>query len=114
MATPTLSKEDFLKLIPKPTVEKGELKGIGTVSVRQITVGERDRLEQSLQGKDLTDIRARILISCLVDDEGNSIFDYGDINIINSFPAYVIEPVINVATKLNAISASDIEELKKK
>jgi len=108
-----LTRDQFFAAVPAPATEDVEVPGMGTVRVRMLTVGERCRLEDASQGKGVEGFRARIVVASAVDEQGKPLFHYGDVEKISAMPSYVLEPVVNAAVRLNAISAADIKDAEK-
>jgi len=115
-----LLKKDKLK------IEKVELEIDELVHIRQMTGRERDRFEQSLvkivKGKkgvtetqqSLEDFRAKLVVCCACDEEGKLLLLPNDVEALStSMSAYKLEKLVNVAQRLNNISAEDAEELVK-
>ena len=89
----------------------------GTVRVSTITGKARDRFETSLlnsKNKVTTDnIRAKLVASCLVDEQGKLLFSEADIEKLGNKNAKVLDQIFAVAQKLNGIGNAEVEELAK-
>lgn len=92
----------------------------GAVRVRCMTAAERDEYEQTLvategeaAGAHLRNIRARLIAMCAVDAQDKRMFSIADIEALGAKSARAMNRVFKVAVRLNALSAGDIEELKK-
>ena len=89
----------------------------GVVRVRTMTAGERDRWETALLDEKgevrEQDIRARLVSLTAVDGEGKRMFDDGDITALSAKSAAAMDRVFAAASKLNGLSAADVEELAK-
>ena len=83
------------------------------VNVRTLTGRERDRFEGQQSRDPYTDIRARLAVLCLVDDEGKQLFTAEDIPALTAKSSRALDRVFAVAVKLSGISKEDVEELKK-
>lgn len=91
------------------------------VFVRVLTGNERDSwetycLEQRKRYRSDTGFpgfRASLLVRCLVDNEGERIFLDTDVDELGAKPASLLDRLFTVATRINAVTADDIEELKK-
>ena len=69
-----------------------------------------------VDGKAVTNmhnVRAKLLVACLVDADGNLIFDDTDIERLGLKSSAALDRVFAVAQKHNAVSDDDIEELAK-
>ena len=92
--------------------------GNAWVRVRTLNASERDHFEASTvqrNGKKVTtnleNIRARLCLLCLIDEEGNRLFDEGDTFPLGGKSASALDRIFTVAQKLNGLRDSDVEEL---
>lgn len=90
----------------------------GVVWVRTMTGTERDRWETmafiSEDGKvraNEENIRARLVALTVCDFEGNLLFGIDDIEEVGKKSATAINRLFDAASRVNAVSASDIAEL---
>lgn len=91
----------------------------GEVRIRMLTGEERDQFEASMVElrKDGTtkanreNVRARLLILCIVNENGETMFNKADIKLLGRKSAKALERVVNACNELNGISEKDIEEL---
>ena len=88
------------------------------VRVRSLNASERDHFESSTivrNGRkvstNLENIRARLCLLCLIDEEGNRLFDEGDTFPLGGKSASALDRIFTVAQKLNGLRDSDVEEL---
>jgi len=85
----------------------------GSVLVRTMTGAERDAWEQSLAkgGKiDVSNVRARLVASCVVDEAGSLLFTAADAQALGAKSGLALERVAKVAQRLNAITEEALEE----
>jgi hypothetical protein len=108
-----LNREQFFAATPAIQTEDVEVPGMGVVRVRTVSVGDRCRLEFASEGKDREGYRARLVVASAVDEDGKPLFTYEDVDKINALPAYVIDPIVEAVMRLNALSASDVEDARK-
>jgi hypothetical protein len=120
-----MSKENLLKIkeailaaddLVTETVEVPEWSM--TVYIRSMTGAERDKFESSAfnatTGKVNADnLRAKLVSICLVDVDGNRIFSDKEAIELGGKSAKVLSRLYDIATKLNALSDADVEELAK-
>lgn len=89
----------------------------GDVMVATISGHARDRLEASVVGKNggqnLTNIRAKYVAACLVDEEGELMFSDTDIAKLGKKSAAALDRVFEVAQRINRVSEEDLEDLAK-
>ncbi len=90
----------------------------GQVKVKCMTGSERDEFETSIIGKDgernMSNIRAKLLIYTIIDDDGNRMFTTADVKALGDKSAAALDRVFDVAKRLSKIGEDDIEELEKK
>lgn len=73
----------------------------GTVRLRGISAADRDNFEAALaQTQDLTNIRARLVVMALVDEEGNRLFTDREAPALGAKNAVVINRLFEEARKL--------------
>lgn len=92
----------------------------GDVYVRGLTGSERDALEAGMlerKGKTtsirLENLRARLLSTTLVDEDGKSLFGPEDVVVLGSKSAVALERCFAVARRLSGFTEQDVEELTK-
>jgi hypothetical protein len=90
----------------------------GTVRVRALTGTERDAYEASMsqqRGKNyvrnLANIRAKLVVKCVVDDDGVRIFTDQDAPALGKKSAAALDLIFEVAAKLSRLSEEDVDEL---
>jgi len=88
----------------------------GLVRVRMLTAGERDKFETDVAGiggksKNMTNLRARLVVLTACDDALAPLFEPGDVEALAKKSAAAVDRVFSVAAKLNGFTSSDIEEL---
>lgn len=83
------------------------------VYVRQLSAYEQDDIEIKRFAKDGTPIvlnmRARYVSMCLVDEDGNRIFNEKDIHILSKKAGSVINRLIDKCAALNRLTEEDLE-----
>jgi hypothetical protein len=92
----------------------------GTLYLRVMSASERDAYEDEMyriKGKDVEvnrlNARARLLVRCLCDEQGTRLFSDDDAKALGAKSAKVMGKLFDRASKLNGLSASDVEELEK-
>jgi len=96
----------------------------GNVMVRELSASEQDAFEASFAEERQKaidagvpykpNVRGKMLVACVCDDQGKQIFQAGDEKAIGDMPAHELEPVINVADQLNKFTKVHKEILEKK
>jgi hypothetical protein len=115
-----LSREQILAAADLPREEVLIPEWGGTVWVRTLSAAERDAFEAAsvqARGKDrsvnLANLRARLAVLCLVDEQGQRLFTDTDAVALGQKSAKALAKVYDVAARLNGLSADDVEELAK-
>lgn len=109
----TLTKDQILEASDLKTEAVDVPEWGGSVNVRTMTGTDRDAFENSLvsldaEGKavqNLENMRVKLLVVTLVDDNGNRLFDSADIAMLGRKSTAAIERVYDVAARLNGIGA---------
>ena len=108
-------------------VDLSDIPGWGLVRVKDLTAGERDRIEQSLVqekvvfgagGKkrlkkevSLENVRAKFVAACVVDEAGAALFNEKDVRELSALNARAIDRLFHVIQERNGLSNADVEEL---
>ena len=92
----------------------------GEVFVRAMTAAERDEWEAGLvaeKGADPTarmrNLRARLAVLCVVTEAGERIFADSDADALGKKSAKALDRIFEVASRLNGLTAKDVEHLEK-
>lgn len=114
----TLSAEEFLAL--RPTVESVDIEGHGKVRIRGLSAEERDDYEQTLveRGPDgkvrtkrkYTNVRASLVMRCLVDENGERMFSDKDLGELGKVDGAIVDRLYDVARRLSGMSREAEEE----
>jgi len=115
-----LTKDQILKSDRKKSVDVDVKEWGGTVRLQELSASDRDLWENesfvlNAEGTGAKfnpkHARARLVVRCLVDDQGRRMFSDDEVAAIGSLSASTIQKLFNAARKLNAISDGDIKEL---
>lgn len=113
-----LSRDEILNIKDLPVEEVYVEEWQAWVRVRGLTAAERDQFEQSIvetRGKDtrvnLRNIRAKLVVLCCVDEQGNRIFRDEDAEVLGRKSAVALNRVFEVAQRLSGLRPEDVEEL---
>ncbi|HUT12400.1 MAG TPA: hypothetical protein VMY42_18015 [Thermoguttaceae bacterium] len=90
----------------------------GTVRVRTMTAGERDRFEERMWSggngeADKGIMRAFYVGSCTIDEDGKRLFTDEQMTALTKKSASAMDRVFDVVRKLSGLTAADMEELEK-
>ncbi len=87
----------------------------GKLRVAAISAGTRDIFDLALldvpENERRHHFRARLLVMTLMDDEGRPLYTVDDIPALSSIEARIIDPLVEVAMRLNGLSEQDREVL---
>ena len=118
-----LTKEQILAVQDVKPVAVEVSEWGGTVYVRPMSAGERDRWEGDLLergekrkesiGAAVENLRSFFLAKCLCDEDGNLLFGPGDVEALAAKNYKPIDRIYEVAQSLNGLSEADVEELEK-
>ena len=113
-----LSREDILGL--RPRMEQVEIEDVGKFTIRGLTAAERDDYEQGLLevGPDgqarlkklRRNVRASLVVRCIVDDAGERMFTDKDTEALGKVDGAVIDRLWDVARRLSGMSTEAVEE----
>lgn len=113
-----LSRDDILKAEDIVTEEIEVPEWGGTVTVRGLTGRERDEFEAGIMERrgrrmipNVANVRAKLVVRCCVDDEGNRLFKDADAEALGDKSAGATNRIYEVAARLSGMTDEDIEEL---
>jgi len=112
-------KQTILALKSRLKVEPVEIDGLDApIFVRGLNGRERDGFENACfqqRGKQRVmtteNIRAKLLVRAICDDQGARLFTDADENDLGTIPADILDRLFTVAQKLSGLAAGDIEEM---
>lgn len=101
-------------------VDVPELGDGAKLYLRVMSGTERDAFEAEsyrVNGKNVElnrqNFRARLLVRCLSDDQGKRMLADNDATALGQLPADLIDRLATIASRVNGMSAKDVEELAK-
>jgi hypothetical protein len=90
----------------------------GAVRVRGLTGSERDAFEGEViqrNGRDVKtntrNMRARLVVLSVVDEQGKRLFGFPDIEALGTKSARALDRIFSVAMRLSGLRDEDVEEL---
>jgi len=114
-----LSKDDIFKAEDLPTRDVDVPEWGGVVRVRALSGSDRDQYDASMnqaqpdgsvvrlpQGS-----RARLVALCVVDEDGNSMFNEFDVGRLGNKSSAALDRVITVISELSALTDKAVEEM---
>lgn len=112
----SLTKDQILKAADLQPVKVPVPEWGGDVFVRALNAGERDRFEASLfagaggsRKQDLTNLRAKLVVLCCVDDSGKRLFADTDVDAVSAKAGAAVDRVFVAAQKLNGMTSVEVE-----
>lgn len=100
----TAIRDRFLEAAKRRFTEV-EIAGLGLVRIRNLSEGERSRLEaathtdnQKEPGSGTAKWKARMIISAVVDDENQPVFNDSEIGIVLAMDAAISDPLYDAIT----------------
>lgn len=112
----TLNKNQILDA-PDSKVESFDVpEWGGTTHLRTMTGAERDAFEGSIvtgdgKARNLANIRARLLVKTICDENGQRLFEDADAPKLGAKSAAVLERLFVESQRMNRIGAKDVAEL---
>lgn len=85
----------------------------GSVWIRTVSAGERDRFEERHLVLKHQDYRARIVVLCCCDADGKPLFTEADVAAISELPSNVLDPIVEAASRINGVGSEAREEHRK-
>ena len=85
----------------------------GEVNVRELTAGEKERLEALYSGEHTGTIQATVVSMVVLDDNGERVFTDDDIGALSSMSGSAIQAIFKAATRLSGVTTEAREELEK-
>jgi hypothetical protein len=90
----------------------------GKVRLKVLTAAERDAFEATTvtskggkQKPNLANLRARLVARCLVDGNGNRIFESGDVARLGNKSSAALDRLFSKCQEINGFTEKDIEEM---
>jgi hypothetical protein len=115
-----LSRDAILQTNDLPTELVHVPEWGGDVYVRAMSGAERDAFEVAVvsnpgkhQTLNLANIRARLVATTVVDQQGVRLFTDADVAALGGKSAAALDRVVEVAQRLSAVSDGDVEQLAK-
>jgi hypothetical protein len=120
--TKLLSKAEILGKDRKKFIDVPVKEWEGSVRLQELSASDRDMWESesfnvapdgSTAKFNPKHARARLIVRCLVDEQGKRLFTDDEVAAVGSLSASTIQKLFNKARTLNAITDDDIKELEK-
>lgn len=112
-----LNGDAFRKKTPALAQETVKVPALGDeVIVSEMSASDRDAYEREASkfreaGADGVGIRARFLVRCLRNPDGTLMLRADEAPLLSRWPASVIDPLIEVATRLNGMGQKEVDKI---
>lgn len=81
----------------------------GAVRLRGLSAAERDDFEASIGvTQDLTNMRARLVVNCIIGEDGNRLFKNSDAKLLGEKNAVVVNKLFDKCRELSGMSDQDL------
>lgn len=108
-----LTRESILASDDLPREEVAIPEWGGSVFVRTMTAGERDRFEGWSQGDKFDRFRAKLAVLTVVDAEGRRLFSDDDVDALAAKSTKALDRIAEAAFRMNRFTKEDVEALAK-
>ena len=106
------TRQKLLNLVAVIPTEEVEIKGVGTVTLRGLNAGERDRWEQYIHStrdekRGVINFRASLVCRTILDEGGARAYtdSTADLDEISTLPAAVVDKLFTVSQRLSGLGA---------
>lgn len=112
---PLLTKAEILSAADLPTEDVPVPEWGGTVRVKTLTAGELAAFQDQFANgtRSIRVVRERLAAATIVDESGNRVFSDDDVAALSAKSGAALDRVFAAASKLNAITGRDVEQLAK-
>lgn len=112
-----LNKEAILAARDLTTEDVAVPEWGGTVRVRVMSGAARDSLNAKLRdgsgGIDLVGYRTRLLVRCIVNEDGSPTFSEAELDALNTKSSLAIDRIFAVADRINAVQPAAVDAAEK-
>lgn len=109
-----LKRSEILDIAPNlPRVVVNVPEWGGSVTVRGMTAGERDRFEMIVAEGKRANFRAWLAVFTVCDASGQRLFEDGDVSRLTAQPAAALDRISDAAIALSRFTKADVEEMEK-
>jgi hypothetical protein len=112
------SSDSIIDAGKRKTVEFEVPEWSGSILLRELSGRERDHFEASMIERrgnsvkqNLENLRARLISLCIVNEQGELLFNKADLNRLGNMPAAGLDRVFDKCQKMNGLTQEDVEEL---
>ena len=108
-----LNRESILKANDLKTIDVDVPEWGGTLRIRTMTGADRQEYYRVTAGKDGTpkNVMEALIVACAVDENGNSMFSFGDIRELSHKSAAALNRVFEKAAELNGLTQKSVDTI---
>lgn len=103
-----LAAKDSLPRETKTVEELG-----GEVIIRGLTSAERDDFEISVGKYGPANMRARLVVKCMINEEGGRVLEDSDADALGQLAGTIVDSLFDVASRLSGMDQADVEDMEK-
>jgi len=106
----------ILALADQAKVEYVDIKKVGRIGVKSLSIEEKEAYEEALPKKEdagFMTIRGPLVKACAVDENGNEFFKDVSLEQVRKLPSWLIEPLFRKALDVNGMRENAVEEAEK-
>lgn len=104
-----LTKDQILGVVDFKYEEVDVPEWGGSVRLRGLSAAERDEFEASVGvSQDLTNMRSRLVVNCLIDEDGNRLFKTSEAKQLGEKNATVMNRLFDKCRELSGMSDNDL------
>ena len=106
-----LSKDAIMAINDLPTEIVEVPQWGGSVKVRGMNAGERDRFEEAIRKHGMANLRSILASMTIIDEDGNRIFTDKEVDKLGTKSAEALDLIVEVASRLSGLLDEDVEIL---
>jgi hypothetical protein len=106
-----LSKESIMGISDLPTEVVEVSQWGGSVKVRGMNAGERDKFEEAIRKHGMANLRSLMASMTIINEDGSRMFSDKEIDKLSSKSAEALDTIIEAASRLSGLTDSDVEVL---
>lgn len=106
-----LSKDAIMAINDLPTEIVEVPQWGGSVKVRGMNAGERDRFEEAIRKHGMANLRSMLASMTIIDEEGKRLFSDKEMDKLGAKSAEALDLIVEVASRLSGLLDEDVEIL---
>ena len=106
-----LSKESIMGVSDLPTEVVEVSQWGGSVKVRGMNAGERDRFEEAIRKHGMANLRSLLASMTIINEDGKRMFSDKEVDKLAEKSAEALDTIVEVASRLSGLLDEDVEIL---